>query len=83
MSEWSIIDQIAAARRHVEPPPGSFTIRDYIRQVRESGGEVSYVTALRVLREEVEAGRLGGGKFVTGNRERWHFWESCVRGSRE
>lgn len=76
VTEASIIDRIAEAHRHLAPPEGAFTVEDYLERVKARGASVKHNTALRALKAEMAAGQLAGAKFVTGDRERWYFWET-------
>lgn len=75
VSEASIIDAILDAHGHVEPPPGSFTVRDYVARAAERGMIVKPSRALQVLRDLMDTGKLDGRKLYLDGRQRWVFWE--------
>ncbi len=74
VDEASIIDRIMEAHGHLLPPDGAFTVKDYIDRARLRGVSISAPNALRILLEEVNAGRLHSRKLATDGRERWWFW---------
>ena len=74
VDEASIIDRIMEAHGHVAPPPGSFTVLDYVERARQKGIAISGPNALKVLLGEMQAGRLHGRKLSVDGREKWVFW---------
>jgi len=76
VNEQSVIDRIADAHGHVQPPANAFTVRGYCARVLEKEGVVIRETnALSILRELMLAGKLQGRKIHLDGRQRWVFWE--------
>jgi len=74
ITEKQLLAAMVEESGHVGPPPGSFTVEDYIAEVRAQGGHVSYNTALEAIMRKVDAGTVKGRKLVVQGRQRWVFW---------
>ena len=75
VNETSVIDAILDAYGHIEPPPDSFTVRDYVARAAERNMTIKPSRALQVLRDLMDEGKLDGRKLYLDGRQRWVFWE--------